>query len=170
MLLRTFLRPTSVQCTPCQLRFTSNFMPRHKYAKVNRLDKLHRQEKKTLLQERIKSYERALVLEEKLKSVGNQESTTPLEFHIGRTKSQNFPVYESKKAGGNKRITTLQHVSGDLRVVQNQLQAVLDLPAWTVDGKGRKKQPVAINHLTRHIVIAGWRGAEVKKWAELLGF
>jgi hypothetical protein len=39
-----------------------------------------------------------------------------------------------------------------------------------VDVKGRKKETVAINWTTRQVVIRGWRGAEVKKWAELSGF
>lgn len=145
-------------------------MPRHKYAKVNRLDKLHRQEKKAFLEQRLQSYDRALLLEETMKPADGQESASPLQFHIARTKTSNLPIYESVKAGGSKKITTVRHISGDLAVAQSQLLAILELPALTIDGKGRKKQPVAINHLTRHIVITGWRGAEVKKWAELLGF
>lgn len=148
-----------------------NFMPRHKYAKVNRLDKLHRQQKVALRQEKEESYTRAALLEHVMKT--GEIAVAPqrqLAFHIGRTSSKNFAVYESTKGGGTKHITTVRRLTGDLVEMQRQLRAVLQLPEHTIDNKGRKKEPVSINNLTQQIIIKGWRGAEVKKWAETLGF
>lgn len=148
-----------------------NFMPRHKYAKVNRLDKLHRQQKVALRQEKEESYTRAALLEHAMKT--GEIAVAPqsqLAFHIGRTSSKNFAVYESTKGGGTKHITTVRRLTGDLVAMQRQLRAVLQLPEHTIDNKGRKKEPVSINNLTQQIIIKGWRGAEVKKWAETLGF
>lgn len=148
-----------------------NFMPRHKYAKVNRLDKLHRQQKAALRQEKEEAHVRAALLEEKMKS--GEVPLIPakqLPFRIGRTATKNLAVYETTKGGGSKYITTVRRLTGDLQEAQRQLRTALQLPEQTVDNKGRKKEPVSINHLTQHIIIKGWRGPEVKKWAETLGF
>lgn len=148
-----------------------NFMPRHKYAKVTRLDKLHRQQKIALKQEKEEAQVRAALLEEKMKS--GQIPLVPatqLPFHLGRTASKNLAVYETTKGGGSKYITTVRKLRGDLHELQKQLRVALQLPEQIIDTKGRKKEPVSINHLTQHIVIKGWRGPEVKKWAETLGF
>lgn len=95
---------------------------------------------------------------------------TQLPFRIGRTATKNLAVYETTKGGGSKYITTVRRLTGDLQEAQRQLRTALQLPEQTVDNKGRKKEPVSINHLTQHIIIKGWRGPEVKKWAETLGF
>lgn len=171
-LLRAFARPSKPLCVSNQTRsMHDNFMPRHKYAKVNRLDKLHRQQKVALRQEKEESQTRAALLEQAIKA--GEVPIAPRDqvaFHIGRTSSKNFAVYESTKGGGTKHITTVRRLSGDLVEMQSQLRAMLQLPEQTIDNKGRKREPVSINHLTQHIVIKGWRGAEVKKWAETLGF
>jgi len=145
-------------------------MPRHQYAKVNRLDKLHRAQKKALKQEKEESHLRATLLVEEMKSSAGAISAAALPFHIGRTKSKNLAVYETTKAGGSKHITQIRRLAGDLEALQQQLRDALKLPDIVVDGKGRKKEPVAINPLTQQIIIKGWRGPEVKKWAETLGF
>lgn len=148
-----------------------NFMPRHKYAKVTRLDKLHRQQKLALKKEKEETEARAALLEEKMKS-GQIPfvPATELPFHLGRTTTRNLAVYETTKGGGSKYITTIRRLSGDLHELQRQLRTILQLPEHTIDSKGRKKEPVSINHLTQQIIVKGWRAPEVKKWAETLGF
>ncbi|KAK5942790.1 54S ribosomal protein img2, mitochondrial [Knufia obscura] len=173
-LLRTFLRPSTIS-SPCtstthQTRPTSSFMPRHKYAKVNRLDKLHRTQKAALKQEKESSHTRAALLAQEMLTTTSTTTASELPFHIGRTKTKNLAVYETVKAGGSKHITQIRRLSGDLEALQGMLRGVLKLPEWVVDGKGRKKEPVAINPLTGHVIVRGWRGPEVKKWAETLGF
>jgi len=145
-------------------------MPRHKYAKVNRLDKLHRVQKAALKQEKEESHLRAALLVEEIKSSTGVVGAAEAPYHIGRTKTKNLAIYETAKAGGSKHITQIRRLSGDLEALQRQLRDVLKLPEIVVDGKGRKKEPVAINPLTQQIIIRGWRGPEVKKWAETLGF
>lgn len=145
-------------------------MPRHKYAKVNRLDKLHRAQKVALKQEKEESHTRAALLLEEMRSTTEAIDAADLPFHIGRTKTKNLPVYESTKHGGSKHITQIRRLSGDLEQLRRQLREVLKLPETLVDGKGRKKETISVNPLTQHIIIKGWRGPEVKKWAEMLGF
>lgn len=145
-------------------------MPRSKYAKVNRLDKLHRQQKDAMRQEKADAQIRAAELAKAVEASGQAGTAHSLPFHIGRTKTNNLAIYEHVKAGGSKHITQIRKLSGDLTELQKALRTALQLPDFVVDGKGRKKEPVAINPLTQHIIIKGWRGSEVKKWAESLGF
>lgn len=145
-------------------------MPRHKYAKVNRLDKLHRQQKAALRQQIDDAKTRAVKLEETLRTMSEPSSSQSLPYHIGRTKTNNLPVYEHTKSGGSKQVTIVQKLSGDLSAVQRELLAILRLPEVVTDGKGRKKETVSINRLNQHITIKGWRGEEVKKWAQVRGF
>lgn len=53
-LLRAFLKPLPAPCT--QVRSKSNWMPRERFAKTTRLDKLHRQQKAALRQESMCPY------------------------------------------------------------------------------------------------------------------
>lgn len=111
---------------------------------------------------------------EALKEVILKDAKAPkaqnLGYHIERTGTGNLPVYESAKGGGTKLITTVRRLSGDLKAMQVALQTVLQLPESYVDGKGRKKSPVEINHLTKHIIVRGQRGPEIKAWAQAVGF
>jgi len=99
-----------------------------------------------------------------------QPGTSSLPFTINRTISQNLPIYETSKAGGNKHITQIRKLSGDLEALQEQLRTILGLGQYVTDLRGRKKENVAINWATRQIVVRGWRGPEIKKWAESAGF
>lgn len=145
-------------------------MPRSKYAKVNRLDKLHRQQKKALEQAKIESELRAVELAKEMQSLGQAGTAHTLDFHIARSKTSNLPVYEHVKDGGVKHITLIRKLSGNLVAAQQSLRAALQLPDFTIDRKGRKKDPVSINQLSNSIVIKGWRAAEVRSWAASLGF
>jgi large subunit ribosomal protein L49 len=93
-----------------------------------------------------------------------------LPFQISRTKSANLPVYESTKAGGSKHITTIQKITGDLNELADRVRKALGMEQQITDVRGRRKETIAINWTTRHVVVRGWRGPEIKKWAELNGF
>ena len=95
-------------------------------------------------------------------------STLP--YFVHRTKTRNFPVYESHKAGGSKHITTIRKCAGDLDALQQHLTAALNLQPSFVDPRGNKKYNVVVNRLTNQIVVRGWRSAEIKKWCEVVGF
>ncbi|KAK5045264.1 hypothetical protein LTR84_009370 [Exophiala bonariae] len=184
LLLRAMLRP---QQPLCQIRSKSDWMPREKYAKITLLDKLHRRQKDAIRKERQDSELRAQKItslpptqmaqqEQASAATGPAASsnvtrpTTTFPFLISRTASNNIPVYETAKNGGNRHITSIRKISGDIEKLATTVRDALELPEHIVDVKGRKKDTVVINWTTNQIVIRGWRGAEVKKWAELSGF
>ena len=84
--------------------------------------------------------------------------------------SHSLPVYEATRSGGTKHITTIRKLDGDLNAMRSHLLEALGLQQYELDRKGRKKENVAINWRTRHLIVRGWRGPEVKKWAEMVGF
>jgi hypothetical protein len=67
-------------------------------------------------------------------------------------------------------ITTIRKCSGDLSALQAHLLDALKLEASFIDNQGKKKVNVRINALTRHIIVRGWRGAEIRRWCEMVGF
>ncbi|EXJ88858.1 hypothetical protein A1O3_01922 [Capronia epimyces CBS 606.96] len=181
LLLRALLRP---QQPLCQIRSKSNWMPREKYAKITLLDKLHRRQKEALRKEHQSSQLRAQKMTVqslpdpppspvKLEAA-NQPGPSPtislLPFKINRTSSSNLPIYESSKAGGSKHITSIRKITGDLNELAGRIRTALGLQQFVVDVKGRRKETVAINWTTKQVVVRGWRGPEIKKWAELNGF
>ena len=93
-----------------------------------------------------------------------------LPYTISRTRSSNIPVYHLAKAGGNKHLTQVRKLTGDLQALQGDIRSALGLEQFVVDQQGRKKENVTINWTTKQIVVRGWRGPEIKKWSELRGF
>lgn len=185
--------------TSSQIRCASNWMPREKYAKIKAIDKLHRKQKEAIRNERLESRIRAKSMqpppyEAKVpqnassevraaadalssvslspRSLSSPPASSPdLPYSMARAgPSRNFPVYESAKSGGTKHITTLRKLSGDLELMKTHLCQTLGLEQRVIDRRGRKRDNVTINHRTNHIVIRGWRGPEVKRWAEMVGF
>lgn len=55
-------------------------------------------------------------------------------------------------------------------MLQQHVREALGLRETYTDGKGRKKEFVRVNPVTRQVVVRGWRGAEVKRWLEMGGF
>ena len=106
---------------------------------------------------------------EQMTTSGPQPASA-LPYIISRTPSSNLPVYHLAKSGGNKHLTVVRKLSGDLNALQTDIRSALGLEQFVVDQQGRKKVNVAINWTTRQIVVRGWRGPEIKKWAELRGF
>jgi large subunit ribosomal protein L49 len=95
-------------------------------------------------------------------------SRTP--YTITRTPSQQLPIYHLSKAGGNKHLTKLRKIDGDLNKLKSDIRAALGVEDFVIDRMGRKKENVAINWTTRQIVVKGWRRPELVKWAEGMGF
>ncbi|KAI9830255.1 MAG: hypothetical protein M1819_005782 [Sarea resinae] len=60
------------------------------------------------------------------------------------------------KRGGNLHQTKLRKIDGDIKVLRNELQKALAV----------EDKDIAINQLTRHIIIKGWRKPEVTKFLE----
>ncbi|KAK5446363.1 54S ribosomal protein img2, mitochondrial [Exophiala xenobiotica] len=186
LLLRAFWRRSGLPL--CQIRSKSHWMPREKYAKLTLLDKLHRRQKDAVRKEREWSQKRAQNMTLKSDTQTPAQAPPPppsptpstimsqlavvshLPFQISRTKSANLPVYESTKAGGSKHITTIQKITGDLNELADRVRKALGMEQQITDVRGRRKETIAINWTTRHVVVRGWRGPEIKKWAELNGF
>ena len=92
-------------------------------------------------------------------------------YTITRTRiGQQIPVYNLAKGGGTKRLTRLRKVSGDLHALKKDLTTALGLEGGMTNRRGEKVDGVSINWHTRHVVVRGWRGPEVKAWATSMGF
>ncbi|KIV96197.1 hypothetical protein PV10_00093 [Exophiala mesophila] len=183
-LLRAMMHPPQPICH--QIRCKSDWMPREKYAKISSLDKLHRKQKAEFREKRLAAELRAQNMTElppsqkkapppsstlNLDSLSSSESpSSHLPFLISRTPSNNLPIYETAKAGGSKHITCIRKITGDLSELASAVRMALGLQQYIVDPKGRKKETVSVNPVSRQVIIRGWRGSEVKKWAELSGF
>ncbi|KAL8998461.1 MAG: hypothetical protein Q9169_002498 [Polycauliona sp. 2 TL-2023] len=69
--------------------------------------------------------------------------TQSLPYHIHRTPSQQLPVYQLAKRGGNLLLTRLRKIDGDITRLKEELQQAL----------GLKQEQISINQLTKHIII-----------------
>ena len=76
-------------------------------------------------------------------------------FHIGRTPSNNFAVYQLAKRGGNKLLTVIKKVEGDASTFQDALASGLAL------GEG----VVTYNQHTRHVILAVRSPSPQVTWA-----
>lgn len=173
-LLRAILRPASTPVPLIQVRPAS---------KVTLLDKLHRRQRKAVRQERIDSSTRAASMpspdsEPKTTQASSTMATTThkaggtnsIPYSIARTPSRQLPIYHLSKSGGNKHLTRLRKIDGDLHKLRDDLRSALGVEEYTTDQMGRKKETVAINWTSRQIVVRGWKRPEIQKWAEGLGF
>ena len=99
------------------------------------------------------------------------QRTVQLPYSLTRAgPSRNYPVYEKAKAnGGTLHVTTIRRLSGDLQALQAHLCEALGLVAHEYDRLGKRRENVWINWNTRHVHVKGWRGAEVRRWMELVG-
>jgi large subunit ribosomal protein L49 len=64
-------------------------------------------------------------------------------YLVSRTPSLFLPVYQDTKRGGNKKLTVLKKIEGDVRALKEDLKTELKLE----DGQ------IKINHVTGHIEI-----------------
>lgn len=71
-----------------------------------------------------------------------QESPQILSYHISRTKAQGLPIYEITK-GGNKRLTRIRRIVGDIKTLKRDIQTELQVP----------DEHVRINYLTKNIIV-----------------
>ena len=71
-----------------------------------------------------------------------QESLQILPYHINRTKAQGLPIYEITK-GGNKRLTRIRRIVGDIKILKRDIQTALQVP----------DEHIKINYLTKTIIV-----------------
>lgn len=67
----------------------------------------------------------------------------PLSYHVHRTASQQLPVYQLAKRGGNLHQTKIRKIEGRVEDLRDELRRVL----------GLKEEQVVVNQLTKHIII-----------------
>jgi len=80
--------------------------------------------------------------------------SSPLPYRILRTPSNQLPIYLLAKRGGNLKQTRLRKIEGNISLLRTHLQQAL----------GLEQKDVAVNQLTRHIIIKGWRKGEVERF------
>lgn len=72
------------------------------------------------------------------------ELTSPqLPYYVYRTASQQLPVYQMAKRGGNLHQTRIRKINGDVKKLRDDIQKALEL----------KEGNIAINSTTGHITI-----------------
>ena len=109
-------------------------------------------------------------LKSRIRSTDITPTVSSLPYIIQRTPSKNLPIYQSTKSGGSKHITTIRKIQGDLTGLATSVRQALGIDEFMTDMRGRRKANIVINQTTRQVVIRGWRGPEVKRWAEVSGF
>lgn len=67
----------------------------------------------------------------------------PLPYHVHRTASQQLPIYQLAKRGGNLHQTRIRKIEGDVEKLKDEVTRAL----------GIREDLVVINRLTGHIVI-----------------
>ncbi|ETI24818.1 hypothetical protein G647_04188 [Cladophialophora carrionii CBS 160.54] len=109
-------------------------------------------------------------LKSRVRDFSIRPTLSSLPYSILRTPSKNLPIYQTTKSGGSKHITTIRKIQGDLTELATAVRQALGMEEYMTDPRGRKKANVVINRTTKHVIIRGWRGAEIKRWAEVSGF
>ncbi|MCJ1325620.1 hypothetical protein MMC10_002283 [Thelotrema lepadinum] len=84
----------------------------------------------------------------------------PLTYHIHRTPSQQLPVYQHAKGGGNKRQTRIRGVEGSREDLARDLCAALKV----------EEADIRVEGLGGLIVIKGWKKKEVARFLEMKRF
>ena len=161
-----------------QIRLTS---------KMTALDLLHRRQRAAIRQKKADAYARAASMpsppppppsiSSKLSPSSTPATDAPLApllpYTLSRTTtpSRSLAIYHASSGPGRTRhVTRIRRASGDLAALCADLRAALGLAESYADQEGNKKETVTVNWTTRHITVRGWRGPEVRKWAEGLGF
>lgn len=89
-------------------------------------------------------------------STGTHLAAPDEPYFVRRTHTKNLPVFHQTKSGGNLRQTKIKKIEGDIVKLQHQLQEELQLDP----------KDVAINYLTRHIIIkvCQFEKSSLEKW------
>lgn len=83
-----------------------------------------------------------------------------LPYYVTRTPSNELPVYHFAKGGGNKPLTKVRRIDGDLEALRDALQQHLQL----------KWDDCAINSLTKHVVVKGHVKNEIRAFLQARNF
>ncbi|KAI0432477.1 mitochondrial large subunit ribosomal protein-domain-containing protein [Xylaria sp. FL1042] len=83
-----------------------------------------------------------------------------LPYFVGRNTLNNLSVYTKNKRGGNLKLTILKHGEGDLVALKQDIKDALKL----------HDNAIAINGVTKHIVIKGSKRDEIMNFLHTMGF
>ncbi|TKX24632.1 54S ribosomal protein img2 [Elsinoe australis] len=73
------------------------------------------------------------------------ECAPNLPYFVTRTPSNELPIYHFHKAGGNKKLTRIRRIDGNVEALRNEVQNHLQL----------KREDCVINQLTKQVVVKG---------------
>ncbi|XP_076216446.1 large ribosomal subunit protein mL49, partial [Aptenodytes patagonicus] len=85
-----------------------------------------------------------------------------LPYFVRRSRLHNPPVYP-RLAKGNRRLTQLRHVEGDIWALERELRAFLG-------GLGAKELEVQVNEVTGSLRLKGRWERELRGWLLQKGF
>ncbi|PBP23064.1 hypothetical protein BUE80_DR005749 [Diplocarpon rosae] len=75
-------------------------------------------------------------------------------YRITLTPSKNLPIYTLQKRGGNKRLTKVRRIEGDITALKKDLQEAL----------GLREKDVTINQLTNQIMVKGFQKPQIEQF------
>ncbi|KAK3688989.1 mitochondrial large subunit ribosomal protein-domain-containing protein [Podospora appendiculata] len=84
----------------------------------------------------------------------------PAPYLVSRTPSNNLPVYQLAKRGGNYKLTAIKKIDGDARTMQK----------WLADELGMDLDQVRVKTPTGHIEVVGHHKQQITEWLERHGF
>ncbi|XP_030331296.1 39S ribosomal protein L49, mitochondrial [Strigops habroptila] len=85
-----------------------------------------------------------------------------LPYFVRRSRHHNLPVYE-RLVSGNRRLTELRHVEGDLWALEREVRELLR-------ALGAPQPEVRVNEVTGELRLKGHWGAELRRWLLQRGF
>jgi large subunit ribosomal protein L49 len=77
-----------------------------------------------------------------------------LAYYITRTSSNELPVYQLRKRGGNLKMTRIKKIDGRPETLRDELQAKL----------GLQEKEAVVNAVTKHVVLKGFWKNEVDQY------
>ncbi|KAF2219840.1 mitochondrial large subunit ribosomal protein-domain-containing protein [Elsinoe ampelina] len=83
-----------------------------------------------------------------------------LPYFVTRTPSNELPVYQFHKAGGNKKLTRIRKIDGNLEALRDAVQSEFKL----------KKEDCTINSLTRQVIVKGHVKQEIEAFLQARRF
>ncbi|XP_072737654.1 large ribosomal subunit protein mL49 [Ciconia boyciana] len=93
---------------------------------------------------------------------GSADPPPALPYFVRRSRLHNLPVYH-RLAKGNRRLTELRHVEGDIWALERELRAFLG-------GLGVKELEVQVNEVTGSLLLKGHWAQELRSWLLQRGF
>ncbi|CZS97982.1 related to mitochondrial 60s ribosomal protein [Rhynchosporium agropyri] len=88
-------------------------------------------------------------------SAAKTAPSAPLKpYFVLRTPSNQLPVYQLAKRGGNMKLTRVRKIEGDVNALRNDLQKEL----------GMSDKEVVVNQLTRQVMVKGHMKSQIEKF------